>query len=181
MLGPSPWCLLLWLSMNRPHILHTKEDKGKNVSKHFSIHLTRKQSSRNILTQIARCILKRPFQSQSICNPIVWKMPLGGPLPIMSYQSQMERWVTFLGWNWGQILRVQIQKSHLNRAVQIHDLRTKKSGTSDGTNKSVRPLKRPQGRIWRPWLGSDSWRAARSQSTRTTAQKMTRWSLHLVG
>ena len=75
-------------------------------------------------------------------------MPLGGLLLIMSYQSQMERWVTFLGWNWGQIPRVQIQKSHLNRAVQIHDLRTKKSGTSNGTNKSVRPLKRPWRRCW---------------------------------
>ena len=71
-------------------------------------------------------------------------MPLGGLLLITSYQSQMERWVTFLGWNWGQIPRVQIQKSHLNRAVQIHNLRTKKSGTSHGTNKSVRPLKRLQ-------------------------------------
>ena len=145
MLGPLPWCMLLSSSMNRPHILHTKEDKGKNVSKCFSIHLTRKQSSRNILTQITCCISKRPFRSQSICNPAVQKMPLGGLLPITSYQSQMERWVTFLGWNWGQIPRVQIQKSHLNRAVQIHDLRTKKSGTSDGTNKSVRPLKRPRG------------------------------------
>ena len=139
---PLPWCLLLSSTMNRPHILRAKEDKGKNVSKQFSIQLTRKQSSRKILTQIACCISKRLFPSQSICNPTVRKMPLGGPLPITSYQSQMERRVTFLGWNWGRIPRVQIQKSHLNRALQIHNLRTKKSGTSNGTNKSVRPLKR---------------------------------------
>ena len=74
---PSPWCLLLSSTMNCPRILCAKEDKGKNVSKRFSIQLTRKQSSQNILTQIACCISKRPFPSQSICNPAVRKMPLG--------------------------------------------------------------------------------------------------------